>query len=243
MYEWKTLFPMTSLGNGMQLFKKKKVSLKKEAEDMFSADVIDRKTYHVKVKVKADSSSYKIRCDCPMAIGGQYCRHMAAALYAMEDAEVHPDETLSEEEEETSSAVPLCLEKQEKDPEQAQDEYITMNGENTAIEMPAVDWNSVDLEHYEYFIGAQIFSSMNFPEKIQREAKKLIKDGKVVLAKLTTGYYEQEEEPLGECYGMGLDGKKEFPICVCFNRTEVLRTDCQCKNCGNHYYFYHFNSP
>lgn len=248
MYEWKKIFPMTSLGNGKLLFEKKKVDLKKEAEEMFSARVHDRQIYHVKVMIKTESNSYKVKCDCPMATGGQYCRHMAATLYAMEYLETHPEtEQVGQTEVENlpvSESVerkPENVDTMQEEVHPAEDEYITMNGESTDIEAPVVDWDSVELDNYEYFIGPQIFTSMNFPQKIQREAKKLMKDGNVELGKLNAGYYERGNEVLGECFGIGYEGSKEFPIHVIFNRTDVLRTDCQCKKCGNHYYYYHFN--
>ena len=114
-----------------------------------------------------------------------------------------------------------------------QSEYIVLNDNAMDMEVPAVDWDSVELEYYEYFIGAQIFSSMCFSQKIQREAQELLADGRVKLESVTTGYYEQGEDTVGYCYGTGYVGEKDFPIYVCFHRTAVLRTDCQCPNCAN----------
>ena len=93
-----------------------------------------------------------------------------------------------------------------------QSEYIVMNDNAMDIEVPAVDWDSVELECYEYFNGEQIFSSMCFSQKIQREAQELLADERVKLERLTTGYYEQGEDPVGHCYGTGYVGEKEFPI-------------------------------
>ena len=114
-----------------------------------------------------------------------------------------------------------------------QSEYIVMNDNAMDMEVPAVDWESVELENYEYFVGEQIFSSMCFSQKIQREAQELLAEGRVKLDKLTTGYQEQGEESVGNCYGLGFVGEKEFPIYVCFHRTGVVRTECQCPNCAS----------
>lgn len=121
-----------------------------------------------------------------------------------------------------------------------QDEYIVMNDNAMDIEVPAVDWDSVELECYEYFNGEQIFSSMCFSQKIQREAQELLAEGKVKFDKLTTGYQEEVEEPVGNCYGLGYVGEKEFPIYVCFQRTAVMRTECRCPNCASiqHHFTY-----
>ena len=121
-------------------------------------------------------------------------------------------------------------------------DYITMNGAEQDAEISAVDWSSVELENYEYFNGQQLLESMMFPQRVLHEAKMLLKDGKVVLDNLETGYYEDGKNMIGECFGTGYDGSGRFSIYVDFDRTEVLHTECQCRQCSKSYYYYYFNN-
>ena len=253
MYEWKKYFHVPSLDNGRILFEKNKVRLQKDGECEYSATVMEYKAYHVKVFVKPESSSYKIRCDCPVATGGRYCKHMAAAMYAIEYQEAHPERETDKSEEKLSEQLiqqqttEENLSGQAASPQieaenLAEDAYIIMNEVEPVTEIPAIDWENVELDNYEYFIRQQLTASMNFSQKILREAKKLLKDGKVEVKDLNTGYHGQGENMIGESFGIGYDGRKEFPLHVVFDRTSVLRTDCQCKNCEKHYYYYYFNN-
>ncbi|MBQ8038971.1 MAG: SWIM zinc finger family protein, partial [Lachnospiraceae bacterium] len=108
---------MTSLRNGKQLFERKKVKLEKNGENEFSAKIFEYKTYHVKILVRPESRSYKIKCDCPVATGGRYCKHMAAAMYAMEYMENYSEKT-----------------KPENQPEQVPEEEMNLPEEPALVE-------------------------------------------------------------------------------------------------------------
>lgn len=84
MYEWQHMFSEVSLENGKQLYERNKVRLEKEKKGTFLARMAERKTIHVRISESSKTKSYKVKCDCAIAVGGQKCKHMAAALYALE---------------------------------------------------------------------------------------------------------------------------------------------------------------
>ena len=237
---------MTSLGNGKQLFERKKVKIEKNGENEFSARIFEYKTYHVKILVRPESCSYKIKCDCPVAISGRYCKHMAAAMYAMEYMENYSEKTKPENQPESvtenEKGWPESITEEVTDTEKEDSTYIILNEEEQEAEAAEVNWESVELEKYEYFDKEQLISEMNFLQKTWRDAKGLLKNNKVKIDDLNTGYYERGKDMIGECFGTGYEGQRAFSIHVVFNRTEMLRTDCQCRNCEKRYYYYHFNN-
>ena len=83
MKEWKTIFHKNILAQGKEYYERGRVFELKEKQGVYTATVVERKTYAVRIIAK-DNGSYKVRCKCPFAKGGGNCRHMAAVLYAVE---------------------------------------------------------------------------------------------------------------------------------------------------------------
>ncbi|MBR3762739.1 MAG: SNF2 helicase associated domain-containing protein [Lachnospiraceae bacterium] len=269
MYDWKKTFPMTSLGNGKILFERNKVRLQKEAENEFSAKIIEYKTYHVRVLMKPESSSYRIKCDCPVATGGQYCKHMAATMYAIEWQEEHPEVVDKKAVEAQTEVQTIAGAQLSNASEMANDDdtmvygekmegnalaapgmesgnieseeaaYIIMNASEEESDIPAVSWEQVELEKYSYFSGAALMAYMNFPERIIRNAKRLVKEKRVALVEddINTGYYERGEDMIGECVGNAWEGTRAFPVHIVFDRNEVIHTECRCRECSRYYYY------
>lgn len=94
MYEWKKDFPVTALENGKKYFEKKRVRLQASVDGNYSATVVEREPYHVKILVKEATATYGMQCDCSLAKGGMKCKHMAATLYALEHREKYPEQYL-----------------------------------------------------------------------------------------------------------------------------------------------------
>ncbi|MCI8939937.1 MAG: DEAD/DEAH box helicase family protein [Dorea sp.] len=83
MKEWRTQFHKNILAQGKDYYERGRVSFLQEKEGVYTATVIERKNYAVRI-IARNQSSYKMSCKCPLAKGGGNCRHMAAVLYAIE---------------------------------------------------------------------------------------------------------------------------------------------------------------
>lgn len=85
MDNWKDLFRPHILERGLNYYEMGAVESIQWNEKGFSAAVIGSEDYEVGIGIK-DGRIYDMRCNCPYAKDGNYCKHMAAVLYAEEEA-------------------------------------------------------------------------------------------------------------------------------------------------------------
>jgi len=85
MDNWKDLFRPHILERGLNYYEMSAVESIQWNEKGFSAAVIGSEDYEVGIGIK-DGRIYDMRCNCPYAKDGNYCKHMAAVLYAEEEA-------------------------------------------------------------------------------------------------------------------------------------------------------------
>lgn len=84
MSNWKSLFDDNTLREGEEYFRLGKA--KKPSEDDEGFDVTVRGTRNYRIRIFDDGDSiYNMTCTCDESAGGKLCRHMAAALYLIED--------------------------------------------------------------------------------------------------------------------------------------------------------------
>ncbi len=86
MQRWEVGFGRNVLEQGGDLLKMGRVSELKEEEGKCTASVWDRHIYQVKILSKNSGDGWLMSCQCPMARGGGKCKHMAAVMYAREQA-------------------------------------------------------------------------------------------------------------------------------------------------------------
>ena len=85
MKNWKKLFSKTILDRGYEYYLEGAVENIDKEDDVISATVSGTELY--KVEIYLDNGEVNdMKCDCPYAEGGNYCKHMAAVLYEFEDA-------------------------------------------------------------------------------------------------------------------------------------------------------------
>ena len=91
--QWKQLFDHAILERGYEYFCEALISDLKIAPDHIQATVEGSEDYEVVIGMENGqiTSTY---CSCPYADGGKNCKHMAAVLYAAEDQEYKPSETV-----------------------------------------------------------------------------------------------------------------------------------------------------
>lgn len=84
MKQWQQLFSTRILSRGKKYYSEARVlNTKINSQGDFSADVEGSHLYHVTGNYH-DEQATKLTCTCPYAADGNYCKHMAAALYRVE---------------------------------------------------------------------------------------------------------------------------------------------------------------
>lgn len=81
---WKRYFRDIILQRGKQYYDEGQVTKLSVQKDIYRAKVEGEQVYFVEIKMKNSEIQY-MKCSCPYAASGQYCKHMAAALFAIED--------------------------------------------------------------------------------------------------------------------------------------------------------------
>ncbi len=79
--KWKHLFEYNILDRGMDYFDDDRVTVREISENRILATVEGSEDYDVRIRL-ADGEIANLSCDCPYAVGGSKCKHMAAVLYA-----------------------------------------------------------------------------------------------------------------------------------------------------------------
>lgn len=83
---WKNLFKKHILERGQDYFQSGAVFGLEKTEMGYAATVEGSYKYEVEIEIY-DEEVVEMFCDCPYAEGGDYCKHMAAVLYEIEDTE------------------------------------------------------------------------------------------------------------------------------------------------------------
>lgn len=84
---WKKLFRKTILDRGYGYYLEGAVEDISREDDVISATVSGTELYEVEIFLDHDEV-YDMDCDCPYAEDGNYCKHMAAVLYELEDTDI-----------------------------------------------------------------------------------------------------------------------------------------------------------
>jgi len=82
MNTWKNRFQPHILERGQDYYNEGRVSKLERTEDGYAAIVDGTGEYEVEILLDGDSIE-DMTCDCPYAEDGNYCKHMAAVLFAV----------------------------------------------------------------------------------------------------------------------------------------------------------------
>ncbi len=85
MEEWKSRFQKNTLSQGKDYFERERVFELEETEGTYTASVVERKRYDVRITGYGEQEGLRMYCGCPHAKSGSCCKHMAAVLYAIDD--------------------------------------------------------------------------------------------------------------------------------------------------------------
>ena len=92
---WKNLFRKTILDRGYGYYLEGAVEDISREDDAISATVSGTELYEVEIFLDHDEV-YDMDCDCPYAEDGNYCKHMAAVLYELEDTDTTEKSSFNE---------------------------------------------------------------------------------------------------------------------------------------------------
>ncbi len=84
MSNWTKLFPPTILKRGLEYYNAGRVRNLVKSGEHFSATVCGSDYYDVDITIK-NREVEKVFCNCPYAEDNDYCKHVAATLYSIED--------------------------------------------------------------------------------------------------------------------------------------------------------------
>ncbi len=264
MKEWKTIFHKNILSQGKDYYERGRVFDLKEKQGVYTATVIERKTYAVRI-IARDNGSYNMNCKCPFAKGGGNCRHMAAVLYAIEAGK--PEDIAEKEEKgnpESCSEPEVQTRKLEScsEPEVQtgklescsepkvqtgnlnaaidEGEYFILDSSGLQKRIPKYqeEGNSGVQEPYSYFDFKKIWEPLKFSGKVLKKGKQLLENGEAELKEISLGYLNNEDEQVAFADGVGREGNQSFPINIIFSRNQILHVVCQCRECWGNYWRY-----
>lgn len=81
---WKKKFRDLILERGRNYYKRNRVYGLSYNNNIYKARVLGELAYDVEIKIREDDIIY-MKCSCPYAASGQYCKHMAAVMYAIDE--------------------------------------------------------------------------------------------------------------------------------------------------------------
>ncbi|MBT9778174.1 hypothetical protein GPL15_16865 [Clostridium sp. MCC353] len=96
MDNWKSLFRSHILERGLDYYASGAVTEIETTDSGYRAVVEGTEDYEVEIELKGGRID-DMYCTCPYADGGNYCKHMAAVLYGLEDRERQGDLGLAQE--------------------------------------------------------------------------------------------------------------------------------------------------
>ena len=99
MYAWENMFQQTALEKGKMKYKEHRVTELKTDGEKYTAAVLGHKRHEVSITMQ-DGRPKRGKCDCPVAKGRQFCAHMAALLYVIEDEKKRQEKKEQKEDEE-----------------------------------------------------------------------------------------------------------------------------------------------
>ena len=84
-YEWERFFPQVILTRGKEYYRSGAVENLRITDESVFADVEGTETYEVEICFDKNKIDY-MECTCPYAEENEYCKHMAAVMFAYEEA-------------------------------------------------------------------------------------------------------------------------------------------------------------
>lgn len=227
---WDYLFSEKILAQGKEYFRNGNVKNLFHRGGTYQAKVAGSKIHDVEVYL-TDRVHPRLYCDCRVALSGGLCRHMVAALCAIEEEE--------------ASVGQNKVIKKKKDDNTPKRIYPFSRGrtfldDKDDGETSAPKTERKEADEYEYFDLREMTKDMVFNEDACRNAVKMIKDGKIVLKELQVGYPNiiGANEMIGIATGVVYlenSVKSEAWVRIGFDKKKIHYAECRIRDCAYDY--------
>ncbi len=218
---WEQLFSVSNLNRGVEIYMQGKCSIIDDSKTSACVEVADKRGYFyiVDFDFEPGTGIFEMDCDCREAEEGIYCRHMAAAIYALKNTGIYVHEF-----EQTRREVENQKQKQQKSSEEKTGQQVQLfTGKGT---------------DYQYYSMPEIVKDVVFTEEVVRDAKLLADKKQVTIDEVNTGYWRAGDDDGQVCHVEGNFHKANgylYNVGFLMNRSEVVQMECNVPGCGCRY--------
>ncbi|MBR1813655.1 MAG: SNF2 helicase associated domain-containing protein [Lachnospiraceae bacterium] len=265
--DWTTLFSAEIRRRGKEYYDSGKTKKIMSEDYGYSMTVRGSRNYHVEIYLDGEEKLEDITCTCPYAAEGRYCKHMAAALYELEDylgeaidlsdgeedGTPHSFETKTAQEDGKSEKEPAEQVESKKEPvKQAAEEVFSelatiqketrKDREETPEEMP------FEGSDYRYFQYQNYAGDLKLNADLLRKADKLLEKMKNPNLILKLGY-DQSGNQEGMIGSATLSDQAneyvyaEWKATIVFGRDHLISSNCSNWRCNPGLYYKVKNIP
>ena len=211
--EWKHLFSRAALERGRQYFLTKQVGNYRKKNQNHVLSVRGTQTYTVTLQFQ-DGEISRMGCNCPNARDGFRCKHMAAALFYLEDENVLGAEEL----------FPI--------------QQLTMNLVGDTADDSALDAKD---RPYSYFDCDAMKEDFSLSASQMQWVQELVEKGLVTLDSVHIGYHgsggsgSDHDELRGTAIGTVKEEKSHSSVALWFEKAHISQAECWVPGCVSHY--------
>lgn len=211
--EWKHLFSRAALERGRQYFQARQVGNYRKKNQFHVLSVRGTHTYTVTLQFQ-DGEISRMGCNCPNARDGFRCKHMAAALFYLEDENVLGAEEL----------FPI--------------QQLTMNLVGDTADDSALDAKD---RPYSYFDCDAMKEDFSLSASQMQRVQELVEKGLVTLDSVHIGYHgsggsgSDHDELRGTAIGTVKEEKSHSSVTLWFEKAHISQAECWVPGCVSHY--------
>ncbi len=211
---WNKYFTKTILDRGLKYYERGLVLDVSKSGNKYNATVIGSVPYNVMLRKKSNQE-LEMSCDCRYAREGQYCKHMAALCYEL-------DELLTD-------GIDF--------PESKTKPKMKSKKMNKRV-YPFQKKNTSDTDEYTYFDLSVITSDVEIMSDQLEKARELIENNEITLEKVEVGYAETHygTECMAQVIALFHDAKFEYPIQITVRQNSIAMHYCQVPSCNQYSY-------
>ena len=211
MIQWQHLFSVSILNRGREYFRKNKVRSLIRDGATYYAVVEGSREYEVEIRLHGTQIE-EMNCDCPYAQEGNFCKHMAAALYEIGARET-TDPRQSRKKDPAGTAGPVRL--------------YPFAGDTTAE------------GEYRYYVPARFTQNLLITADVYEKAQGLLEEGKLREIELLDCYSDDPETNGKLAVARGTLDRAGLLIAeLSFSRDRVHRLRCPVYRCKGYFRTY-----
>ena len=216
MIQWQHLFPVTILNRGREYYRKNRVRSLIQDGSTYYAVVEGSREYEVEIRLQRKSGILRnstqvaeMHCDCPHALEGNNCKHMAAALYEITARET-PDLTRKKKTDPVLKTGPVRL-------------------------YPFAD-DTAEEGEYRYYVPARFTRNLAVYADVYEKAQRLLEQGALKSIDLFDSYSDDPDNNGKLAIARGaLDRDGVLIAEVTFSRDRVQRLRCPVYRCKGYF--------